>query len=156
MTPRDHLTRWRLVLGADAEQGLGQGLDGNAARQDAALEYLYGREYGQGRNVRGRGAPGSPGGSEDSVLSVPDWINDVHELFPQRTIERLEKDALERYSISELVTNADLLAVRAAGYSDADIVEIITHVGMNFLTNVLGKASRVDIDFPRVELALAA
>ena len=110
MTPRDHLTRWRLVLGADAEQGLGQGLDGNAARQDAALEYLYGREYGQGRNVRGRGAPGSPGTDDESVLSVPDWINDVHELFPQRTIERLEKDALERYSIQELVTNADLLS----------------------------------------------
>jgi uncharacterized peroxidase-related enzyme len=54
------------------------------------------------------------------------------------------------------VDNADLLAVRAAGYSDAEIVEIITHVGMNFLTNVLGKASRVEIDFPRVELALAA
>lgn len=50
------------------------------------------------------------------------------------------------------VNNADLMAVRAAGYSDADLVEIITHVGMNFLTNVLGKASRVDIDFPRVSL----
>jgi len=46
--------------------------------------------------------------------------------------------------------------VRAAGYTDADIVEIITHVGMNILTNILGKASRVEIDFPKVELKLAA
>ena len=54
------------------------------------------------------------------------------------------------------VTTAELLEVRNAGYSDAEIVEIITHVGMNILTNILGKASRVEIDFPRVELKLAS
>jgi uncharacterized peroxidase-related enzyme len=54
------------------------------------------------------------------------------------------------------VTTAEILEVRNAGYSDADIVEIIAHVGMNFLTNILGKASRVEIDFPKVELDLAA
>jgi len=54
------------------------------------------------------------------------------------------------------VTTAELLAVRDAGYSDADIVEIITHVGMNVLTNILGKASRVEIDFPKVEINKAA
>lgn len=48
------------------------------------------------------------------------------------------------------ITTAELIEAREAGYSDADIVEIITHVGMNLLTNILGKASRVDIDFPRV------
>lgn len=54
------------------------------------------------------------------------------------------------------VTTAELLEVRNAGYSDAEIVEIITHVGLNFLTNVLGKASRVEIDFPKIELKLAS
>jgi len=54
------------------------------------------------------------------------------------------------------VTTAELLEVRNAGYSDAEIVEIIIHVGMNILTNILGKASRVEIDFPRVELKLAS
>lgn len=54
------------------------------------------------------------------------------------------------------VNSAELMEVRAAGYTDADIVEIITHVGMNILTNILGKASRVEIDFPKVELKLAA
>ena len=49
------------------------------------------------------------GGQEDSVLSTPDWINAVHTLFPKRTIERIEKDALERYQIHELVTNPELL-----------------------------------------------
>lgn len=54
------------------------------------------------------------------------------------------------------IDTEELVAVRNAGYTDAQIVEIITHVGMNFLTNVLGKASRVDIDFPSVDLKLAA
>ena len=54
------------------------------------------------------------------------------------------------------VTTAELIEMREAGYSDADIVEVITHVGMNLLTNILGKASRVEIDFPKVALQRAA
>ncbi len=54
------------------------------------------------------------------------------------------------------VTQAEFDEVRAAGYSDAEIVEIITHVGMNILTNLIGKISLVDIDFPKVSLQLEA
>lgn len=54
------------------------------------------------------------------------------------------------------VTTADITEARDAGYSDAEIVEIITHVGMNILTNMIGKASRVEIDFPKVDLQIAA
>lgn len=50
------------------------------------------------------------------------------------------------------VTQAEFDEVRAAGYSDAEIIEIITHVGMNILTNLVAKVSLVDIDFPRVSL----
>jgi uncharacterized peroxidase-related enzyme len=53
------------------------------------------------------------------------------------------------------VTGADLAEARQAGYSDADIVEIITHVGLNLLTNILGRASQLDIDFPKVALRAA-
>ena len=54
------------------------------------------------------------------------------------------------------VTSGEILAVREAGYGDAEIVEIITHVGMNILTNIIGKASRVAIDFPTIDLESAA
>ncbi len=54
------------------------------------------------------------------------------------------------------VTTAEITEARNAGYSDAEIVEIITHVGMNILTNMIGKASRVEIDFPKVDLQIAA
>jgi uncharacterized peroxidase-related enzyme len=53
------------------------------------------------------------------------------------------------------VTTAELADVRSAGYSEAEIVEIITHVGMNILTNLIGRASRIEIDFPKVELKRA-
>lgn len=54
------------------------------------------------------------------------------------------------------VSTAELIAARQAGYSDAEIVEIITHVGLNILTNLIGKASRVEIDFPKVTLLQAS
>ena len=54
------------------------------------------------------------------------------------------------------ITTAELQAMRDAGFSEAEIVEVITHTGMNVLTNILAKASRVVIDFPQVELACAA
>lgn len=96
--------RWRLVLDDSTESELG-GLQGEWRDRDAALAYLYNREYGAGRNVRGQ-----QGSLDPSRLTVPDWINAVHELFPRATIERIEKDALERYQIEEMVTNPDLLS----------------------------------------------
>src|SRR5262249_54737766 len=109
MNDRESLARWRLVLGGDAEQGLGCVPDGVDAQRDVALGYLYNREYGPGRNVR-PGQRGGPGSLGPSRLTVPEWINAVHTLSPRRTIERIEKDALERYHLDELVTNPDLLA----------------------------------------------
>jgi Mg-chelatase subunit ChlD len=107
MTVRQQKIRWRLILGNEAEEACG-GLQGQDADRDAALEYLYGRE-GQGRNRRTGGPGGGKGSLDPSQLTVPAWINAVHALFPQRTIERIEKDALERYQVRELVTNVDLL-----------------------------------------------
>ncbi len=106
--PLQRQSRWRLVMGAGAEQLCG-GLSGEEAERDKLLSFLYDREYGSDRNVRG--SDGSQKGSmADSQLTVPDWINQVHQLFPKRTIERLEKDALERYQLEEMVTNPEVLA----------------------------------------------
>ncbi len=109
MSDANRQARWRLVMGAGSEQLCG-GLSGEDQVRDACLGFLYDREYGGGRNVRGRDQGGQAGSLGDSALTVPEWINQVHELFPQRTIERLEKDALERYQLDEMVTNPDVLA----------------------------------------------
>ncbi|MGE3149727.1 MAG: carboxymuconolactone decarboxylase family protein [Pseudorhodoplanes sp.] len=50
------------------------------------------------------------------------------------------------------VSKAEFDGVRAAGHSDGEIIEIITHVAMNIFTNLLGKATQVEIDFPAIEL----
>ena len=50
------------------------------------------------------------------------------------------------------VTGAEFAAARAAGLTDADMVEVIAAVALNFFTNVIGKSTRVEIDFPRVQL----
>src|SRR4051794_19475547 len=100
-------TRWRLVLGPGSEESLGGLPAGEWQAREEALGYLYDREYGAGRNVR---PGGGQGGLGESHLNVPDWINAVHELFPRRTVERIERDALERYQLEEMVTNPDLLS----------------------------------------------
>ena len=48
------------------------------------------------------------------------------------------------------VAAADVDAVKAAGYSDAQLVEIILHVALNTLTNYVNKALGTEIDFPVV------
>jgi uncharacterized peroxidase-related enzyme len=53
------------------------------------------------------------------------------------------------------VSDADLLAARAAGLMDEEIVEILALVVLNVFTNTVGKASQVAIDFPRVALLAA-
>lgn len=106
---RQRQIRWRLVLGSGAEEVLGAIPEEWEAREEA-LAFLYDREYGPGRDVRGRGRGDKGKGSlDESQLTVPDWINRVHELFPQSVVERVERDALERYGLEEMVTNPDLL-----------------------------------------------
>ena len=54
------------------------------------------------------------------------------------------------------ITTGEFDAARSAGLSDAEIVEVITVVALNIFTNILGKATRVEIDFPKVELMNAS
>ncbi|MFT4503394.1 carboxymuconolactone decarboxylase family protein [Caballeronia sp. 15711] len=48
------------------------------------------------------------------------------------------------------VSDADLQAVKSAGYDDAQIIEIIQHVALNVWTNYLNVVADTDIDFPVV------
>jgi len=53
------------------------------------------------------------------------------------------------------ISDADLQAVRMAGYDDAQIVEIVQHVALNTWTNYINEVAKTEIDFP-VAQALAA
>ncbi len=53
------------------------------------------------------------------------------------------------------VSDNDFNAVRAAGYSDAEIVEIVGHVALNTLTNYINEVLGTEIDFPTVDTLVA-
>lgn len=64
-------------------------------------------------------------------------------------------DAALRFAMAVLdrrgaVTDDDLARVRAAGFPDAEIVEIIAHVALNVFTNYFNRAAGTEIDFPKV------
>jgi uncharacterized peroxidase-related enzyme len=46
------------------------------------------------------------------------------------------------------VASAEVEAVRAAGFTDAEIVEIVLHVALNTLTNYVNNVADTAIDFP--------
>jgi uncharacterized peroxidase-related enzyme len=54
------------------------------------------------------------------------------------------------------VSEADLSAVRAAGLTEADIIEVIAHVALNTLTNYVNEVAGTIVDFPAVSALKAA
>jgi uncharacterized peroxidase-related enzyme len=54
------------------------------------------------------------------------------------------------------VSDADIAAVKAAGFDDAQVVEIVLHVALNTLTNYVNEVAKTEIDFPVVALRSAA
>jgi hypothetical protein len=108
--PDSGLERWRLILGSAAERHTGPLGQGHADR-DAALDWLYGRDPDlAGRGVRRSGtAARRTGGDGPSPVTAIDWLDDIHRLFPKETVERLERDAVEKYGIQEIVTDPTVL-----------------------------------------------
>jgi AhpD family alkylhydroperoxidase len=49
------------------------------------------------------------------------------------------------------VGDDEISTLKAAGYDDADIIEIVVHAGLNMLAVVITKAGQPDIDFPLIQ-----
>jgi uncharacterized peroxidase-related enzyme len=62
------------------------------------------------------------------------------------------KIARERGHVSE----EDVQTVKKAGYSDAQIIEIVQHVALNTWTNYLNEVFKTDVDFPVIKTRNAA
>jgi alkylhydroperoxidase family enzyme len=54
------------------------------------------------------------------------------------------------------VSDADIAEVRLAGFSEAQVIEIVASVALNVLTNYINNVAETDIDFPVVRAAQAA
>lgn len=65
-------------------------------------------------------------------------------------------DAAVRFAVSVArerghVSDAAVAAVKAAGFDDAEIIELVLHVALNTLTNYVNSVAKTDIDFPVVK-----
>jgi uncharacterized peroxidase-related enzyme len=54
------------------------------------------------------------------------------------------------------VSDADVRAVRDAGYDEAQIIEIVQHVALNTWTNYINSVAKTEVDFPLVSARKAA
>jgi uncharacterized peroxidase-related enzyme len=54
------------------------------------------------------------------------------------------------------VSEADVKAVKDAGFSESEIGEIVANVGLNIFTNYFNQIAETEIDFPKVEVGIAA
>lgn len=124
LSDRTTAARWRLVLGRFADKHLDQALDGfnRYSSMDRVLDYLYGREY-TARGVRsdrtgryGYHRGQRQAGIDPSLLTIPEWIQKVRDLFPRDTVEVIERHALDRYGMTELVTDPEVLAKLEPSY----------------------------------------
>jgi uncharacterized peroxidase-related enzyme len=59
---------------------------------------------------------------------------------------RFARTVLEKRGVVE---DADIAAVREAGYGDAEVAEVVAHVGLNVFTNYFNNVAGTPIDFPK-------
>lgn len=105
---RQTLTRWRLVLGAAAEQhGICIGSDDQEAQRiEALVGYLFdspdGSGQGQSKDRQGSLGPGH-------AMNVPRWVDEVGQLFPREAKEVLERELVNRKGLRELMEQPEIL-----------------------------------------------
>jgi Mg-chelatase subunit ChlD len=117
LTPDPHtLARWRLVLGKSAEQqGISCAGDEGCQRIEQLVGFLFGKGGGDGTGGGGgagsgrRRGGGREGGTGGPVLTVPEWVDRVAELFPHQAKEVLERELVQRRGIAELLEQPKLL-----------------------------------------------
>lgn len=119
---KERLRRWRLVLGKDANEsicgggegeGSGSGLAGllgNDLGMDNVLEALYNSERKAGLG------PSSP--------NVARWLGDIRTYFPTSTVQVMQKDALERLNLTQMLLEPEML----------ETVEADVHLVANLLS----------------------
>ncbi|HEX6379855.1 MAG TPA: VWA domain-containing protein [Acidimicrobiia bacterium] len=114
----ERLRRWRLVLGGGEADGIGETLGGDDSGRDSVLDALYGdSSSGQGG---GRGS-----GLGRSSPRVARWLGDIRSYFPASVVSVLQRDAMERLGLAQLLLEPELL-----GAVQPDIHLVSTLLGL--------------------------
>jgi Mg-chelatase subunit ChlD len=91
----EELRRWRLILGGGENEGTGRPLKGVDNDMDMALEALY-----NGSNKGGLG---------DSAPNVARWLGDIRRYFPNRVVQMMQHDAIDRLNLRQLLLEPEML-----------------------------------------------
>lgn len=92
----DRLRRWRLVLGDEARQPLGEAVLSEAdSAMDRALQALYDSDR--------------KGGLGASSPNVARWLGDIRTYFPSSVVHVMQKDALERLGLQQMLLEPEML-----------------------------------------------
>ena len=89
--------RWRLILG-DCNPDAGICLSASEERMDKALSALYDNDGNRRKGGLGASAP-----------KVSKWLGDIREFFPQSVVQVMQKDAVERLNLTQLLTEKEML-----------------------------------------------
>lgn len=97
--PAERLRRWRLLLGGDSD-GTGFSLNGAGdVGMDKTLSALY-------NDPQQNGKKGGLGGSAPNVAR---WLGDIRTYFPTSVVQVMQKDALERLNLHQMLLQPELL-----------------------------------------------
>ncbi len=103
----ERLRRWRLILGGAEGDGIGMSLSGEDGAIDRALAALYGGVgFARGDDKKGD----RRGGSEGSAPNVARWLGDIRTYFPSSVVRVMQKDALERLNLRQMLLEPEMLA----------------------------------------------
>ena len=101
---QERLRRWRLVLGGGEADGTGIALSADDAGRDAALGALYSeRERPQGDGTKRSAGLGG------SAPAISRWLGDIRRYFPTSVVSIMQRDALERLNLRQLLMEPELL-----------------------------------------------
>jgi Mg-chelatase subunit ChlD len=99
MSAYESSRRWRLVLGGDAESAGACGLSADDLAIDAALSSLYDSGASDERTA----------GLGGSAPRIARWLGDIRQFFPNRVVEVMQKDAIERLGLKKLLLEPEVL-----------------------------------------------
>jgi len=101
-TDLERQRRWRLVLGGEANESCGT-LAGADLEIDQALSALYEPDGPGGMKSARRG------GTEKSAIRVARWLGDIRKYFPASVVQVMQKDALDRLGMREMLLQPEML-----------------------------------------------
>ncbi|WP_327149932.1 VWA domain-containing protein [Nocardia sp. NBC_01329] len=102
ITEEARLRRWRLVLGSAAEPALG----GLGTADDKAIDKALGAVYDTGAGGSRGDRAGGLGGSAPRVAR---WLGDIRTYFPSTVVEVVQRDAVERLNLTQLLLEPELM-----------------------------------------------